>query len=263
MKSAAFLGDVGIDAFGGEDRLGGCALHAARSAAKAGPALEVQLVSAVGTDAPGARIIGELGALGALVRQVAGKTPVQKVRILAGGDRELCGYDAGILPAWRPDAAQRAAVAAADVVHTVAFAQILPLFSHVLALPRRGKLFVDFMDLSDFGRDARLLAPYWDGIDGAFLGLAPGDDLSALRRPGKTVIVTLGAHGSVCFDDGRTFECAAEPVASIRDTTGAGDTYAGAFLAHVVNGAAVPDAMRQASAAAARFITSSSPGSLS
>ena len=250
MSRIAFLGDVGVDRFdSGEERVGGCSLHAARAARRAGAA--VDLLSVVGSDAAGARIFADEPEL---VR-ADGKTAVQRIRVGANGERELCGYDAGVLAVWRPNTAQARRFAAAAVVHTVAFAQIMPLFDYVLNLPRRGALFVDFMDLTDFAGGIRALAPYWDRIDGAFFGLTTAHSLDGFAVPGKTVVVTLGAAGSRCFHAGEIFHCLPVRVNSIRDTTGAGDTYAGTFLADRVRGASIPEAMAAASAAAGRHIS--------
>jgi len=73
----------------------------------------------------------------------------------------------------------------------------------------------------------------------------------ALERVGvPCVIVTLGDRGScVRTPDGR-FTQAAFPVAAV-DTTAAGDTFCGALVAALSEGAALPEAVRVASAAAA------------
>lgn len=248
-----FLGDAGIDHFvaTGDERLGGCAATAALAAGDA-----ARLIAAIGDDARGDRVREALGPLGRDLSRVPGRTPCQRIELTAAGERLLCGYDAGVLPDWRPDTAQRELVGRASIVHTVAFAQIMPLFEHVLTLPRKGLLFVDFMDLTDFGGRGEALEPYWGLIDGAFLGLGVGHALETFKRPGKTVVVTLGSAGSVCFAaDGQSHECAATPVEHVVDTTGAGDTYAGTFLARLAAGAPISAAMGAAANAASRHIS--------
>lgn len=249
MRNLAFVGDVGIDIYDdGVERVGGCSYHAAKAAAEAGAG--VTLISAVGTDAAGQDLKKDFPDL----EQRDGVTARQRIRLRSDGERELYGYNAGVLPDWRLNQRQQKIFATAALVHTVAFAQIGALFEHVLSLPRQGRLFVDFMDLSDFGRHAKNIEPFWSRIDGVFLGLSAGESLGCVPVPGKTVVVTQGAAGSWCFEKGRIYRCSAVPVATVRNTTGAGDTYAGTFLAHYANQASVVDAMQAASAAAAHLI---------
>jgi len=73
----------------------------------------------------------------------------------------------------------------------------------------------------------------------------------ALARVGvPCVIVTLGDRGSCVRTPEGVFTQAAFPVAAI-DTTAAGDTFCGAFVAALSEGATLPEAVRVASAAAA------------
>jgi len=81
------------------------------------------------------------------------------------------------------------------------------------------------------------------GIDGRV-----GDALARIRVP--CVIVTLGARGSCARENGHFFLQPAFRVQPI-DTTGAGDTFCGALVASLSRGAALPAALRFASAAAA------------
>jgi ribokinase len=73
----------------------------------------------------------------------------------------------------------------------------------------------------------------------------------ALERVGvPCVIVTLGDRGSCVRTPEGLFTQAAFPVNAV-DTTAAGDTFCGAFVAALSEGAALPEAVRVASAAAA------------
>ena len=77
----------------------------------------------------------------------------------------------------------------------------------------------------------------------------------ALRARGVgTVIVTLGAQGSVACTAQDDIRTAAYPVEAI-DTTAAGDSFSGALGAALGGGDTLPDALRFASAAAALACT--------
>jgi ribokinase len=78
------------------------------------------------------------------------------------------------------------------------------------------------------------------------------DALMTLAVP--CVIVTLGARGACAREDGRF---ALQPAFAVKplDTTAAGDTFCGAFVAALSEGAALVDALRRASAAGALACT--------
>lgn len=68
------------------------------------------------------------------------------------------------------------------------------------------------------------------------------------------VLVTRGAEGAALHSGEAVVEQASFPVEPV-DTTGAGDTFLGAFMARFAEGAAAPEALRFAAAAAALQVT--------
>ena len=78
------------------------------------------------------------------------------------------------------------------------------------------------------------------------------------RWPSLSVLLTMGNRGSVCFrvrgQETERATQAAEPVSPV-DTTGAGDTYTGYFLAALTEGRPLRECMRRASRAAALSVT--------
>jgi ribokinase len=82
--------------------------------------------------------------------------------------------------------------------------------------------------------------------------------LSAMT--GAPAVVTLGANGAAVADSDELTLVRA-PRVEVADTTGAGDTFAGAFAAELAGGAAIVDAVRVAVAAAALSVTA--PGARS
>ena len=69
------------------------------------------------------------------------------------------------------------------------------------------------------------------------------------------LVVTMGARGAAAFRGGERFTVAAEPVAQVVDTTGAGDLFAAGFLAGYVQGREVEDCLRMGAVAAAEVIS--------
>lgn len=110
----------------------------------------------------------------------------------------------------------------------------------------------------------------WDAVDficlnetecEAISGIMPHDAatervaLEALAARGPRVVaITLGGRGSRVLADGRLLE-AIPPAHEVADTTCAGDTYIGAFIAALAGGASVDDALALATAASALATT--------
>lgn len=93
--------------------------------------------------------------------------------------------------------------------------------------------------------------------------VGPGEVNEQLRRAARLgsaqVIVTLGAEGSLALDslapNGEAFVTVPARRVAVTDTTGAGDTYVGALVTALGEGALLPDAMRFAGTAAALACT--------
>jgi ribokinase len=130
-----------------------------------------------------------------------------------------------------PPAAVRAAIARAGgtVVLNPAPARSLDGAVHVL-VPNRGELEA----LAGRGGDPEALAR---GLAGA-----------------RAVVVTLGAQGALVVEGERAERIAAPEVSAV-DTTGAGDTFCGALAQALAEGAALVEAARWATRAAAISVT--------
>lgn len=97
-------------------------------------------------------------------------------------------------------------------------------------------------------------------VEAAQLAGKDGADEQALLRvlreqfPGAAVVLTLGAQGAVYADGEQTIRQAAYPAEAV-DTTAAGDTFTGFFLASLLRSEGVPQAMALAAQAAAIAVT--------
>ena len=78
--------------------------------------------------------------------------------------------------------------------------------------------------------------------------------IAALASRARIAAVTRGAMGSVVLSEGRVETVAAEPVARVIDTTGAGDQYAAGFLFGLSRGKATADCARLGHIAAGEVI---------
>lgn len=84
-----------------------------------------------------------------------------------------------------------------------------------------------------------------------------GPDIAKELRekfPGMVIVLTLGSDGSVYADDNQLFTQPAYPVRAV-DTTAAGDTFSGYFLAGILSGRSEKEAMDLAAKAAAIAVT--------
>ena len=225
----AAVGEISFDHYVdlGVTRLGGCSCNFARAAARAGA--EVSVFAPVGDDYDRELARHE--------RRVAGATARQKIRLHAG-ERELCGWEPGVVASYRLGEDELAELAAYDVI---ALADT-PAWDQCLALvgPRK---------VADFSQDAH--TPWrFDGLDIAFVGGAPSDldRLRPLARD-RLVVLTAGAAGVWAITGERVVHQPAPPIVPV-DTTGCGDAFQGTFTVAHFTGASIEDALRAATAAA-------------
>ena len=86
-------------------------------------------------------------------------------------------------------------------------------------------------------------------IDGKYIA-----SLLHERFKDATIVLTLGSEGSVCISDDEYVEQSIYKVKAI-DTTAAGDTYTGYFIAGILNGKTIKESMDIASKASALAVT--------
>ena len=255
------VGDCGIDRYltPVSDSLGGCTLNVAMNiAALADRSLRVSVITALACDHESTKQISDVlvGAGVVLCASILqGALPIQKIQIATDGERLFKGYEPGVLADWKLNKIQTDMIASADLVVTLIFEQIEPLFTQIMAIQRRGKLSVDFMDMADFGKDLTKVEAYLDHCDFAFFGLSKDQDqilIDAIKlrysraNHNKLAIVTLGLKGALVVGAGFCIEEPAVLVEKVVDTTGAGDSFAAVFLGIYLTGKSIPEAIRAA-----------------
>ncbi|WP_240677886.1 ribokinase [Actinacidiphila soli] len=88
------------------------------------------------------------------------------------------------------------------------------------------------------------------GLPGAPARLEDVEELARGLAGPRAIVVTLGGDGCLVLQDGTATHLPAEP-AEVVDTTGAGDSFCGALVNALMNGADLVEAARAATAAAA------------
>lgn len=151
---------------------------------------------------------------------------------------------------WDPEeprAAMRRAIAAAKGAgRKVAFT-----LSDAFVIERHGADFRAMIETGDvdilFANHVELAA--LTGHDDFEAGLAE------LAPKVPVLVVTRGEHGAVAIQEGNRAEVAAEPIARVVDTTGAGDLFAAGFLHGHVSGRSLADCLTMGAIAAAEVIS--------
>ncbi len=262
------IGDCGIDAYHAADGdvrelCGGVTFNFAIHARDLfGPEWQIQVITAVGHDGAGERIrrIMQDNGLELCLSRCPGNTPVQKIEVQADGDRRFTGYEAGVLSTFRMGRPETEWIRESDLLMTVHFREITDLFLSVLDCPGKGLKAVDFADFSD-DPSLSFVEECIPRLDIAFFGLQveQHDLISGLQqlacRYDKLFIVTLAEAGSLTFTRDATCKAAAVPVSRVVDTTGAGDSFAAAFLSNWIRTRDIPAALHHGAARAAATIS--------
>lgn len=261
MHDLLVWGDVGYDDYpDGLARAGGCALNVALAAAAERTGLRIAVAGALGED--GGPLRTRLEAAGvdvSALEDLPGLSPRQPVWLRPDGERELSGYQPGVLDDYAPPPALAPRLARAGRVYLPLFASTLPWARAAAAAGAR--LACDLMDLSELApaEERWVLAQ----AEVVFCGVWPEHPrLDALRRwasadPGRLLVATFGAAGALAVTREESVQIEATPLpgAQVVDTTGCGDAFAGAFLARWGRGHELRASLELASQAAARVAT--------
>lgn len=249
-----------------EQHGGGKAANQAVAAARSGA--DVALLSAVGEDDFGRTRLQELQAEGidtgsiATIPKVASGVAV--IIVEPTGENRICD-----LPGAREQMTPEQCLKAYELAKPDAIlsANELSFLCHQALFQRARQDNVPvWFNVAPFSDAARELVPLVDtlivnrgeaedvlnvrGQDQSIDQLAEGLRALGVNR----VVITLGADGVRGFDANHDYTIQAEPVTAV-DSTGAGDTFSGAWTAEMMRGASFDTAMQYANRAAAISVT--------
>jgi fructoselysine 6-kinase len=257
-------GDCGVDRYLGlgVDRPGGITLNVAAHARRLFPSSDtITVLTALGTDHESTLVREALRSLGVecFLRELPGATSLQRIDLEPSGEKIFVSYHQGVLGEYRVGEEERALVAKSDLLVAPHYRQIDGFFTSLMASPSRGLRAVDFADVAEDPVTTHV-ERFIDRLDIAFFGLHAShrdfiDELEEMARDWrKLFIVTLGEGGSLALGAAGRLFCPAAPVAKVVDTTGAGDTFAAAFLAEYVRSNDVARSLARGAHEAARTV---------
>ncbi len=238
---------------------GGKGANAAVAAARAGA--RVTLVGAVGDDDLGTAALDELRAegidVGGMAVLAGQATGVALIVVDQAGENQIAvgaGANAAVTPRVLPAAdcvlisteiAPATVVAAVRGARSRCVLNPAPVIDEVLEILDAGPILTpnrsECLDLA-----TRLGGPADDDVVAAARRIR--------TRTGAPVVVTLGGDGVLVVDGGTVERVPARP-ATVRDTTGAGDTLNGVFAARLAAGDSLAAAVRVAIVAASLSVT--------
>lgn len=151
------------------------------------------------------------------------------------------------------DQAKQAFIRAAEAAHSAGHRVALSL-SDPFCVDRHRS---DFLRLVENHVD--ILFANEDEIKSLYMQDNFDDAASAVSEHVEVAILTRGAQGAVIRSKGESIEIAAEPVAKVIDTTGAGDQFAAGFLYGFTEGKELAECGRLGAIAAAEVISHIGP----
>ncbi len=263
---------VGLDTAATDQRIttGGAAANCAVAAARLGSRVDV--VARVGDDLFSDHLTGNLERYGvgtSAVQKTEGPSPLVVALIDSRGGRSFVS-SRGPASGRIPSEVYLPRLGEAKMVHLSGYSFQDPgsrsVALHLRDEARRRGIAVSLDPSALFAENYRPESGWLEGIDYLYPNLheattitgrsTPQEAARELRGLGaKAVVVTMGADGCLVLDDNGAMRIPAIRKFPVVDTTGAGDGFAGGFLAVTLAGGAPAQAARVGTLVAARTIS--------
>lgn len=263
---------AGLDTAASDQRIttGGAAANCGVAAARLGVGVDV--VGRTGDDLFSDLLTGDLERHGvgtAAVERTEGPSPLVVALIDPLGQRSFVS-SRGLAAEPIPPEIYLPRLGEAGMVHLSGYSFQDPgsrsVALHLLKEARQYEITVSLDPSPLFAQNYRTESGWLEGIDFLFPNLheataitgrsSPEDAARVLRGLGaKTVVVTMGVNGCLVLDDSGATHIPAIREFPVVDTTGAGDGFAGGFLAVTLAGGAPAQAARVGTLVAALIIS--------
>ncbi len=234
-----FIGDAGIDHYVQDDihLLGGCSLNVATHF-KRNTQLEATLLYP--SSSANSLIEEHCRKEGInsypLIRE--SELPCQEIDITPLGEKNFLTYHPGVIQDFIFTMKESEYLSnIKGIIICPLYEQILPFIDQVITLAPQCEFIFDFHDAQDFQKNINNILPYLSLSKLSLFGLG-SDDQSlieelreyALKSKGE-VIITQGAQEIIYYRNSETFKYRPTLIDKVIDSTGAGDSFLGAFLA--------------------------------
>jgi ribokinase len=258
FMAKAFADKVELDRL--EVRPGGSAANAAIAAHALGS--NCSLVSAVGGDLFGRHLVANMKGHGIAVNGVAvmaGQKTSTSVILLSDGNKAVLS-SRGAFAHLGPKHLGEELVRKNEVIITTSLSSNdnFALFLKAVKLAHKDRKKIVFAPsmtmLKAQGKKFAKLHPHFDlaicnEAEAAYYTGEKTAEAAVRKLPGKVRVVTMAQKGAIAFAEGKILRIAAPPV-KVVDTTGAGDSFTGAFVHEFYSHGSVRNALQTATAVA-------------
>jgi len=261
--SLTSIGDCCVDIYPDQNRvfLGGTAFNVAYHAQKAGAIPSI--VSVVGDDAYGQlffKMAKENNINADYLVLQKGKTSNVLIPLDKEGKPIFSGWDLGVLESFILTNRDEQFLKTQDAAKAILLKPLKSLFTSFCQMHLSKTFKVgDFAGGSMYSEDINVIQNYIQDLNMIVrsVDFKNKKELSFLKQLAqkydKLILASLGANGSIIFTkDNEYFEPAIK--INVTDTTGAGDAYIGYFLVSYLQTKDIPNAMKEATKAAAKVV---------
>lgn len=235
-----FIGDAGIDYYVQEDirRLGGCSLNVATHFKRNTPLEATLLYPSSSSNSLIEEHCRKEGIHSyPLIRE--SQLPCQEIEISPLGEKNFLTYHPSVIQDFNFTKEESEFLSnIKGIIICPLYEQILPFIDQVITDASQCEFIFDFHDTQDFQKNFENMLPYLSLSKLSLFGLGSQDQqlIEKLQDYAQSndnhVIITQGAGKILYLKNNQTYKHCPTPIDKVVDSTGAGDSFLGAFLAH-------------------------------